>query len=141
MPTIKIQGTDLPYNDSDVIVFHEGLIGMPHLRRMVLVRQEDIAPFLWLAPLDDPRLAFLVVDPRDVYADYAPALDEVKSRLGLAGAEAPLVLATVVVETDWSRSTVNLRAPLVLAASTMRGVQAVLADSPYRLDEPLPTAA
>lgn len=141
MPTIRIQGTDLPYSESDTITFDEGLIGMPHLRRMVLVRESELDPFLWAASLDDPLVSFLVVDPSVLFTDYSPRLpSEAGSRLGLAVGENPIMLTTVLIASDIKESTANLRAPLVISGSSMRGIQTVLFDTSYRIDEPLPVA-
>lgn len=142
MPIVRIQGVELPYEETDIISFPEGLIGMPRLRRMVLVRQTDVEPFLWLASLDDERIAFLVVDPRVVVADYAPEPPEaVRDLLGVEGEERAVALAIMLVAPEWTESTVNLRAPIFVAASTMRGVQAVLHESPYGPAHRLPLAA
>lgn len=142
MPTIRIQGTDLPYDESDIFTFEEGLIGLPHLRRMVFVRQLDIFPFLWLASLDDAEIAFLVIDARTLYPDYQPAIsDEVRARVSLDSEAKPLALAIVTIAQDWTKSTVNLRAPLFVNAAAMSGAQAALVSSTYKLDEPLPLSA
>lgn len=112
---------------------------MPHLRRMVLVHQSELDPFLWAAWLDDPHVSFLVVDPGVIFTDYSPRLpSEACSRLGLAVGETPLMLTTVLIASDPKESTANLRAPLVISGSTMRGMQTVLLDTSYRIDEPLP---
>lgn len=138
MPTICIQGATLSYEESDIIAFDEGLIGFPHLRRMVLVRQSDIAPFLWLVPLDDERLAFLTIDPRTLLADYASHVPtDVRARLTCDAEDQLLMLCMVVMRADPSRSTVNLRAPVLISARAMRGLQTILADSSYRVDQPL----
>ena len=142
MPTIRIHGTELNYTDRDIITFDEGMIGMPHLRRMVLVNQNDIAPFLWLASLDDPEVAFLVLEPSGYFADYAPPIPaDTHRRINLAGEERPLVLLLVTLLAAWQQSTINLRAPIVIAPQAMRGVQMILTGSPYSLTEPLPLAA
>lgn len=138
MPTIRIQGATLSYEESDIITFDEGLIGFPQLRRVVLVRQSDIEPFLWLVPLDDERLAFLVVDPRTLVADYETHVPrDVRARLVLDADDRVLMLCMVVMRADPRRSTVNLRAPVLIAARAMRGLQTILADSSYRVDQPL----
>jgi flagellar assembly factor FliW len=142
MPTLCVQKVDLPYTDKDLIRFEEGIIGMPGVKRMVLVNQDDIAPFLWLVSLDGPHIGFLVLHPQACFADYAPAVPaDVCRELGLAEGEHPLVLAAVTIEAEWDRSSVNLRAPFVISPTTMRGRQVILSSSPYRLDEPLPLEA
>jgi flagellar assembly factor FliW len=147
MPTVTIQKQELAYDEADVITFEEGLIGLPSLRRMVLVKQPGIEPFLWLVSLDDPATAFVVADPRSLFGDYDAgrffghdtgrgAWDE----FAAADAGPPLLLSVVVVAADWSESTINLRAPLVVCPRTMRGAQRVLSESAYKVDEPLPFA-
>lgn len=142
MSTIRIQGTELSYTDSDIITFAEGMIGLPHLRRMVLINQSDIEPLLWFASLDDPSVVFLVIEPRTAFPDYAPQVPEaVRAALGLAADESPLLLAIALIAAAWTESTINLRAPLMVATGTLRAAQIVLSDSAYRLDQPLPFQA
>ena len=140
MPTISLHGTTLVYTDADVITFDEGLIGMPRLRRMAIARHADIEPFHWLVSIDDARFAFLSITPQAIYPTYSPRVnDDVRARLAADASQALLTLATATIHSDWTRSTINLRAPIVVSAKTMRGVQVVLGDSDYRVDEPLPT--
>ncbi len=142
MSTIRIQGTELSYTESDIITFAEGMIGLPHLRRMVLINQSDIEPFLWLASLDDPSVVFLVIEPRTVFPDYAPPVPEaVRAALGLAVDEPPLMLTIALIAAEWTESTINLRAPLMVAPRTMCAAQIVLSDSAYQLNQPLPFQA
>ena len=141
MPTIHIQGIDLDYEENSIITFDEGLIGFPELKRMVLVRQSAVEPFLWLASLDDASIAFLVIDPRSLFPGYEAELQKaVKAQQTVAKDETPLVLTMALIATEWEKSSVNLRAPLYISPSTMHGVQFALSDSPYRSDEPFPEA-
>lgn len=131
MPTVKVQNTELSYEPSDVITFSEGLIGLSGLRRMVLVGQSSIEPFLWLASLDVQGMAFLVVEPRSLFPDYNARITEEGNDF--------LLLALVKLETEWANTTVNLRAPLIVNPTTKRGAQVVLSDSNYSLAERLPS--
>ncbi len=141
MPTICIQGTQLSYDDGNIITFDEGLIGMPHLKYMVLVEQSDIAPFHWLASLDDARVAFLVINPQLVYPSYSPPLSGDMIRILCPDGIPPTPLAIVNVAHDWTKTTINLRAPLLVAGGCMRGAQVPLTDKAYKLEEPLPEDA
>jgi flagellar assembly factor FliW len=141
MPTICIQGAELNYDDANIITFDEGLIGMPHLKYMVLVEQSDIAPFHWLASLDDARVAFLVVNPALIFPTYSLKLPDHMIRLVSSDGQSPTPLAIVNVADDWTKTTINLKAPLLVASSSMRGTQVPLVEGPYRLEEPLPQAA
>lgn len=141
MPTIEIHATKIDYDENEVITFEEGLVGMPNLRRMVLVREEGVEPFLWLASVEGPATTFLVADPRSLFSGYRPEVPEdVACRLGLEPGEAPLVLSIVTIGRDWTGSTANLRAPVFVGSGRMRGAQAILATSAFRVNERLPLA-
>jgi flagellar assembly factor FliW len=142
MPSISILGTELPYDDSNIITFEEGLIGMPHLKYMVLVAQSDIAPFFWLASLDDPRVAFLVADPRPIFAAYDPIPEEeMHRRLALNPRMPRTLLSIVKISSDWAQTTFNLRAPIFISPETMKAAQIPLSDRSFQLEEPLPVSS
>lgn len=139
MGSICIQGTDLIYGEKDIIRFEEGLIGMPQLRRMVLINYTEVAPILLLCSLDDPAIAFLVLETKSHVPAYTPQFPaDLKQQLGLNEGEEWLTLVTVTIASEWTASTINLRAPIVIAPGTMQGAQIVLTDSTYQLAEPLP---
>jgi flagellar assembly factor FliW len=142
MPSIRIQSKDLNYEEDAVITFDEGIVGLPHLRRLVIVNQPEIAPFMWLASVEEPETAFLVMDPYSHFGNYAPGIPvQAFARIGMKEKEQPLLLAIVRIMPEWDCSTVNLRAPIVIAPNSMRGTQLVLTESNYRLDEPLAALA
>jgi flagellar assembly factor FliW len=138
MATICVQGTNLAYEEKDIIKFEEGLIGLPQLRRLVLINYTEIAPLLLLCPLDDPQIAFLVLETKAHVPAYAPRFAaSLRQQLGSAEGEELVILVTVTVAPEWTESTLNLRAPIVLAPMAMRGAQIVLTDSSYQLAAPL----
>lgn len=138
MPIITVQKTEYSYNNSDVLSFDEGLIGLPEMRRAVLLQLPDFEPFCWLAALDNPDKRFLVVNPHQIFSNYqANVPGEIALHLE-ANASAPNVLAIVKLSSDWTKTTVNLRAPIFVNQTTKLAAQAVLSNTNYRLDESLP---
>ena len=128
MHTIQINGVEHSYTDAQVITFAEGLVGLPNLRRAVLIPLAEFEPFAWLASLDDQTGQFLVVAPKSIYDDYELA----------SAAENSETLAIVTISSNWLQTTVNLRAPIVVDRATRSGVQRILNDSPYSLAEAIP---
>ena len=142
MPTLRIQGNEIPYDEKDIISFPEGLIGLPNLTKMVAVKQSSIEPFIWFASVSEDNVAFVVAEAHSLYSTYNPALpDDSSAKELFADDEIPIVLAIVLIDADWQKSTCNLRAPLFISAKTMRGAQVVLNDHCYAVGEPLPMAA
>jgi flagellar assembly factor FliW len=142
MPTLRIQGNEIPYDEKDIITFPEGLIGLPNLTQMVAVKQADIEPFIWFASVSEENVAFVVAETNSLFPQYKPVLPEDSNAKELFEAnETPVVLAIVLIDADWEKSTANLRAPLFISAQTMRGAQVVLNDNAYAVGQPLPLAA
>ena len=108
-----------------MLSFPAGLIGLDHLRRFTLVEDERIAPCRWLQSLDEPALAFLVVDPILVDPGYAPELPDGER----------WVIITLRPQPE--RSTANLLAPVAIDPDTRTGWQIALHDSGYPLRHPV----
>lgn len=132
MSSIKIKGQEFTYLNDEIIDFFEGLVGLPAMRRAVLIPLREYEPFFWLASLDDEKTRFIVVDPNEIFPEYNPAdfavMNETETK----------TLVIVKISSDWRKTTVNLRAPILIDANTNRGVQLVLSESPYQLAESLP---
>ena len=129
---VTIRGKEYFYDEAEVLHFAEGLIGLPEMRRAVLIPLAEYEPFYWLASLDDERNRFIVVNPQEIFADYHPSAPYSLRKEGLN------TLAIVKISSDWTQTTVNLRAPIFIDAQTRRGVQSILIDSHYKLAEALP---
>ena len=132
MPRIRIKGKRYTYKEDDVISFGEGLIGLPQIRRAVVLSMNEFKPFQWLVSVDNENYRFIVVNPNEIFESYQPAL------LGeFAGAKMQ-TLAIVKISSDWRKTTINLKAPIFINEETMRAEQRVLTDGNYRLAESLP---
>jgi flagellar assembly factor FliW len=141
MPTLSIQGTEIQYDEKDILTFNEGLIGLPHLQRMVMVSQPDIEPLLWLASLDEEGVALVIADAPGIFPGYDPAVPADCSFSGtLAKDEHPMAFAIVLISPEWEKATANLRAPIFVSARTRQGAQVILPDNVYSVGAPMPLA-
>lgn len=123
---------EFEYQENEVINFTEGLIGLPKMRRAVLVPMNEYLPFCWLASLDDENNRFIVIDPQAVFPDYAPEIPAENGKSELQK------LVIVKISSDWEKTTVNLRAPIFYNSETRKGAQIVLTESTYNLAETIP---
>ena len=99
-----------------VLSFPRGLIGLSGSRYALLSTDEE-SPFSWLHSVDDPDLALPVTRPWQFFPGYEVVLgDEETEALGLGGDAAPDVWVTVRASERLEDFTVNLRAPIVVAA-------------------------
>ena len=97
---------------------------------------EMIVPTVICVATEGP--SFVAVDPRLVDRSFSTTLDRSDlARLSAQDREPLLWLAIVAAREDGT-ATANLRAPVVINPGTMRGIQVIAVDSPYRIDHPLP---
>lgn len=114
---------------STVITFPQGLVGLPQLRRFVLI--EGRGPFQWMQCVDNPDATFVVIDSDEVVTDYAINPSPEDLRVVTEGDEpAPLcaLLIVTIPREAPERLTANLMAPLIVNTERRVGVQAVLPD-------------
>ena len=119
------QSEPLEVRASEVITFPKGLVGLEHLSQFVLVEDERVVPCRWLQSLEEPALAFLVVDPGLVHPAYDPDLP--------AGER--WVIITLRQQPE--ASTANLLAPVVIDPQSRTGQQLVLHESGFSLRHPI----
>jgi flagellar assembly factor FliW len=120
-----------------VVTVADGLPGFERCRQFVVVSGPTLQPFNCLQGMDDARPSFLTLDPRSVVDGYVtdlPAAD--RERLDAREDDALLWLA--LARLDGDRVLVNLRAPVVINARRMVGLQLIAADSPYSTEHVLP---
>lgn len=130
----------LTVEDGQDISFAHGLVGMPHLRRFALLEDERIVPCRWLQSLDDPSVAFLVVDPLVLDASYRLELGEDDlTSLSLAAGEEADAWALITVRPEPEQTTANLLAPVVVNPRARLGAQLVMHESGYSLRHALRT--
>jgi flagellar assembly factor FliW len=118
--------------DERVIHFPLGLLGFETQQRFVLLDSDEVDPLRWLQAVDEPALAFLVVEPQLFFPDYQVRLTGDDRKVLELGAEAPpVVLCLVVIPDDPSQMTANLMGPLVMNPDKRLGKQVVLHDSSH----------
>ena len=114
----------LEVTEDKVIEFPAGVLGFPQVKRYVLLDYEE-TPAKWLQAIDDPDVAFIVMDPTLLVEDYTIPLDiALRQALRLETAEDLAVLAIVRVEEG--RVLANLKGPLLFNSRLKIGLQAVL---------------
>lgn len=116
-----------------ILTFPEGLIGFERCQHYLVVRHDEASAFRWLQSLEEPALAFPIVEPREFRPDYAPTISDNDARsLGLTPDLPVLVFAIVTVPPQNPRAmTANLLGPLVINVLTRQGKQVIVQDDQY----------
>lgn len=117
--------------DDKIISMEGGMIGFPELRKFALIYDEEKenAFIRWMQSMDDPDIAFPVIDPSLILPDYNPAVDEeMLSSLGETHEGNRYVLNTITVPKNIEKMAVNLKAPIVINTDTCKGCQIIVED-------------
>ncbi len=134
----KYFGT-ITYTTDEVITFAHGIFGFEESKKFLLIRfAEDNEGMLCLQNIEEPSLAFVVINPFAFLPTYAPSLsaDELKT---LAAADSTeLMFYNICVLKDIpEESTVNLRCPLAINPENKNGMQVILDNEKYSFRQPL----
>lgn len=115
------------------LTFPDGLIGFENCRRYIVVRHQDNSAFRWLQSLDEPTVAFPIVEPGEFCAYYAPTISDSDARSLQLERDTPTILFTIITvpPSNPRDMTANLLAPLVINGLTRRGRQVIAQDEGY----------
>ena len=114
-------------NESDIITFKDGLIGMESCVRWILLADAQNSALAWLQSVDRDDLALAVVSPRRFVTDYqvrVSARELAPLELEAPGDAQVLVIVTKVDEA----LALNLKAPLAIHVEKRLGRQIVAKD-------------
>lgn len=125
-----------------ILHFPSGLLGFPDVQDYVILDHTEEGPFKWLQAVDDPALAFLIVDPLVFVPDYNLEVQETELRdLGLHDADQALVFVIVTVRPGTPpHITANLQGPVVVNLANCWAKQLVIVQSAYHTQHLLFTA-
>lgn len=117
-------------NDDTLLVFPSGILGFPDWTKYVMLDHDTDAPFKWLQCVEEPQLAFVILDPAIFKPDFqititTDALIEIQKQ---DNDELSVVTILTIPSGDPSGVTANLRGPLVMNHRTRLCKQLVLAE-------------
>ncbi len=124
----------------NIIIFVNGILGFEELRQFVIVNAVECRPFELLVSVENPMVAFPVINPIPLFIDYnplklVPASD--LAPLKIKGEKDAEAFCIVTLGNRPEDVTVNLKGPILVNMQNRRGKQFVLADERYSLTQPL----
>jgi flagellar assembly factor FliW len=121
--------------EETLIVFPGGVVGFPGEERFVILEHKQ--PFCWLHSVDNPSLAFVVVEGGEFGQHYDFNLPVGDPRIDLKMEDEAAVLVIVTFRNAPGTTTVNLKAPLVINLRNRKGIQVILDDPKFSTRTPL----
>lgn len=134
---------DVSYEDSDIIQIGNGLIGFDsYTKYLPLSFHEDNDFMISLQSLEEESLSFILMDPFQLFPEYAPVLTEQDiEELKINSQEDIVFYVICVIRDTTASSTVNLKAPLVINLTNRKAKQVILEQPEYTFRHALTTAA
>ncbi len=127
---------EIEIGDEKILHFEQGLFGFEEYKDYtVLYDIEEEEPFFsWLQCVTEKALAFPIVNPFKVKEDYNPVVeDALLSPIGECSAEDLLVFLLATVPADPKKTTVNMKAPLVINTVNRQGIQIIVENDDYAI--------
>lgn len=123
---------EIEIDESKIITFEDGIIGFPDMKKFTLIfdeEKEGRPSISWLQSMDEPEIAFPVMDPLFVCETYNPSVEEeLLKNLGTIKEDNLYVLVTVTVPQNIKELAVNLKAPIVINTDTRKASQIIVED-------------
>ena len=129
---------EIEVDQQSVVDMPGGMLGFSEFTKFVLIQHNQGSPFLWYQAVDEPNLAFVIVDPFTFFPDYEVLL----SREDLDALQATelgdlAVFSVVVIPANPEDMTANLRGPVVINVERRIARQVVLNDERYSPHQPI----
>ncbi len=129
---------EMDVDQKDIMIFPKGLLGFPDCTRFTFIDEERMIPFRVLQSLDNPALAFVILDPLVTRPDYSfkISVEELKL-IQCENTEDLLYFCIVTLSSNIHEVTINLQGPLVFNTKNNLGHQFVITDSRYSTGDKL----
>lgn len=127
---------EIELSEDKLITFEEGIFGFETLKKFVLLYDNDVEenPFCWLQSAENVEVALPLIKPMTWFLDYSPDVaDEDVASIGELKAEDLDVFTVVVIPTDITQMTTNLKAPILVNLKTHKAVQSIANNDIYDL--------
>lgn len=120
--------------DESLITLNAGMVGFPRDTVYAWIPHRDSADIAWLQSVQNPGVAFPLLNAARIGADYPDVnLEAIAEQAGLSYESiSDLALMVVLSAAAGEAPTVNLMAPVVINASTRMGAQVVLVGSRFQ---------
>ncbi len=129
---IKTKLGEIEVDRDKLITFEEGMPGLEHLRKFVIVSNGS-DPIMWLVSVEDESVALPVINPWIIRIDYTVDIPkDAMEDLGIESKEDVQVWAILVIPHENPENmTINLMAPIIINTKNNKAKQIIMENSGY----------
>ncbi len=123
---------EIEIDERQIVEFNDGILGFDYVKKFAIMDSSDKSPFKWLQSMEEPDLAFVIIQPSDFMKEYELVISQVEiEAVGAAGANELLVFAIVTIPADPADMTANLQGPIIINPKKKKGRQAISLSEKY----------
>lgn len=125
---------ELEVPEAKLIRMQKPILGFEHLTTYCLVEKKEFWPFLWLQSVEDPEVAFVVVNPTIFFPDYKIEIHPQEvAELMILHLDLVETYVIVTIPQDPTKMTANLQGPILVNTENTLAKQLVLTNSDYQI--------
>jgi flagellar assembly factor FliW len=126
---------ELEIDSSAIIEFPLGIVGLPDVHKFVIL--EYSSPFSWLHSVDNPSIAFVVMNGAELEPKFDMQVLALDKDIDLQDNDEIALISIVTVRSDVQESTVNLKAPIVVNMRNKKAKQIIIDSAEFLVNVPL----
>ena len=120
------------------IIFNKGMLGLEKCKEFDLVDLEGLEPYKILKSTENKEIGLVVASPFEVDLEYEVKIpEETLKNLQILSEEDVVIYTTINVNSDISKITTNLRAPIIINIKKALGEQIILNNEIYKIKHPI----
>jgi flagellar assembly factor FliW len=128
----------LTIGEDEIIEVPQGILGFPEYRHYCLIDPGDDTLIVWLQSVEDPEVAFALLEPKLFKPDYVVHLSGAELReLQLKNVNQAAVFSILTIPDDIVQMTANLKAPIVINLKDQIAKQVILQENEYAIKSPM----
>lgn len=131
---------NIEIGEDKIIHFENGVLGFEDYKDYTILydNEKEKSFFSWLQSIEESSLAFPIVNPFNVVENYNPQInDDMLETIGGISDEDTVVFLMATIPGDVKQASVNMKAPLIINASSRKGVQIIVEGQEYEIKHKL----
>ena len=131
---------NIEIGEEKIIHFENGVLGFEVYKDYTILydNEKEKSFFSWLQSTEESSLAFPIVNPFNVVESYNPQInDDMLESIGGISDEDTVVFLMATIPEDVKQASVNMKAPLIINASSRKGVQVIAEGQEYEIKHKL----
>ena len=118
--------------------FEKGLLGLELYKNFVLKDIDEVDSFKLFQCTAEPDIGLILVSPFDIEKEYEFEIsDVIEKQIDAETINDLLIFTTVNVNSDPTKMTTNLRAPIIINTVSKKGIQVILNNEQYKIKHPI----